>query len=241
MSGRLKIPVKPLIVFAALAIAFLVVSLTPLKEHLQNVRAIKEQLRALGWMGPVVFMAGVYVLIVLGIPRLVFCPIGGMAFGFWEGLLWTQVATMAGYYTIFLFIRWGGRDFALKHWSKLGRMQKVFDLSGIPAVVILRQLPVSGLLTNLLLGLAPVRHVDFLVGTAIGILPEAVPFTLLASGAVKLRGGESTVYVVAAAVLLLAVWGALAYAAGHSRLFAKAREEVVAEVEAPEDQAGREC
>ena len=58
-----------------------------------------------------------------------------------------------------------------------------------------RQLPISGLITNLLLGLAPIRHLDFLVGTAIGLLPEAIPFTLVASGAVKLGGGEHIGYV----------------------------------------------
>jgi uncharacterized membrane protein YdjX (TVP38/TMEM64 family) len=75
----------------------------------------------------------------------------------------------------------------------------------------------------LILGLAPIRHVDFLVGTAIGILPEAVPFTLVASGAVKLGGGEHIGYIIGATVLLLAVWAGLWYAAGYSRYFARLR------------------
>ena len=156
-------------------------------------------------------------------PRLLFCPIGGFAFGFVHGLLWTQLATIAGYYVTFLFVRWGGREVVLHHWTKLGRLQKLFDLPAIPAVIIVRQLPISGLITNLMLGLSQIRHVDFLVGTAIGLLPEAIPFTLVASGAVKVGGGEHIGYVLAAAVLLMIVWLGLWYATGHSKYFAKMR------------------
>jgi uncharacterized membrane protein YdjX (TVP38/TMEM64 family) len=218
-----KVPVKPLIVFTALALALIVVMGTPLKEYLGNLKNIKAQLQSLGYYAPVIYMACVFVLVSIGVPRLLFCPIGGFAFGFVEGLLWTQLATLSGYYVTFLFVRWGGRDYVLHHWTKLGRLQKIFDLPAIPAVIIVRQLPISGLLTNLALGLAPIRHIDFLVGTAIGLLPEAIPFTLVASGVVKLGGGEHIGYVVAATVLLIAVWIGLWYAAGHSNYFAKLR------------------
>ena len=218
-----QVPVKPLIVFAALSLALVIVMCTPLKEYLADIKTIKIQLRSFGFYAPLVFMACVFVLITVGVPRLLFCPIGGFAFGFFEGLLWTQLATLAGYYATFLFVRWGGREYVLHHWTKLGRFQKIFDLPAIPAVMIVRQLPISGLITNLILGLAPIRHVDFLVGTAVGILPEAIPFTLVASGAVKLGGGEHIGYIVGAAALLIAVWIGLWYAAGHSRYFAKMR------------------
>ena len=222
-NGKPKIPVKPLIVFAALALALTVVMCTPLREYLGNLKNIKAQLRSLGYYAPVIYMACVFALVSIGVPRLLFCPIGGFAFGFIEGLLWTQLATLSGYYVTFLFVRWGGREYVLHHWTKLGRLQKIFDLPAIPAVIIVRQLPISGLITNLMLGLAPIRHIDFLVGTAIGLLPEAIPFTLVASGAVKLGGGEHIGYVVAATVLLIAVWIGLWYAAGHSIYFAKLR------------------
>ena len=221
--GPHKVPVKPLIVFAVLMLGVLVVMLSPLKNYLHEVRAIKEQLQSFGFAAPLIYMACVYVLVAFGVPRLIFCPIGGVVFGFVYGLLWTQLATMAGYYTIFLFVRWGGKKYVLHHWTKLGRLQRVFDLPAIPAVIIVRQLPISGLLTNLLLGMAPIGHVDFLIGTAIGILPEAIPFTLVASGAVKAGGGEHIGYVVASVVLLVAVWIGLWYAANHSRYFARMR------------------
>ena len=223
VGGRPKVPIKPLIIFAVLALAMTIVMCTPLRAYLGDLKNIKAQLRSFGFYAPLIFMACVFVLTAIGVPRLLFCPIGGFAFGFVEGLLWTQLATLSGYYTTFLFVRWGGREYVLHHWTKLGRLQKIFDLPAIPAVIICRQLPISGLITNLVLGLAPIRHVDFLVGTAVGILPEAIPFTLVASGAVKLGGGEHIGYVVGSVAVVIAVWIGLWYAAGHSKYFARLR------------------
>jgi uncharacterized membrane protein YdjX (TVP38/TMEM64 family) len=222
----MKIPLKPLLVLAMLGVSILVVYLSPLREYLHHVKEIKARLHSLGVLGPVIYMAAVFVLISMGFPRLLFCPIGGMAFGFIRGLLWTQIATLLGYYVIFLFVRWGGRDFVLRHWPKLGRPHRVFERHAIPAIIAIRQLPISGLVINLLLGVSPVRHLDFIVGTAIGLIPEAIPFTLVASGAVKVGGGESAAYVVGAVLILVVLWVGLWLVARRSKLFAEIHEEV---------------
>jgi uncharacterized membrane protein YdjX (TVP38/TMEM64 family) len=225
-APRVRLPVKPLIVFAVLSVGLLLIYLSPLRAHLQDVRAVKAQLRALGGWGPVLYMAVVYVLVALGVPRLLFCPLGGMAFGFCEGLLWTQIPTLLGYYTTFLFVRWGGRDFTLRHWRQLDHLRSRLTGPAIPTVILVRQLPISGLITNLFLGLAPIRHRDFLIGTLVGILPEAIPFTLVASGAVKLGGGESFGYIGGATILLVVVWLGLWYLARRSAIFASLRGEL---------------
>ena len=64
--------------------------------------------------------------------------------------------------------------------------------------------PISGLIINFLLGLSPVRHRHFVLGTAFGILPQAVPFTLVASGTLKLTGRNTPLYIgIALGILLL--------------------------------------
>jgi uncharacterized membrane protein YdjX (TVP38/TMEM64 family) len=159
-------------------------------------------------------------------PRLLFCPIGGLAFGFWHGLLWTQVATLAGYYTLFLLVRWGGQDFVLRHWPRVRRLKGHFHgHSAALLVFAMRQLPISGLIINLLLGLSPVRHHHFLLGTAFGILPQAIPFTLVASGIFKLNARNTPLYMAAAVGVLLLVIASLRYFSRHSRLLAELRHE----------------
>lgn len=234
--ARMRIPVKPLLVLAVLAVCMVVVYLSPLREYLGQVKQIKARLNSLGLLGPVVYMTAVFLMISLGFPRLVFCPLGGMIFGFVKGLLWTQIPTLLGYYVIFLFVRWGGRDWVLRHWPRLQRPHKVFERHAVPAIVVMRQLPISGLIINLALGVSPIRHRDFLIGTAIGLFPEAIPFTLVASGTVKAGGGESAAYVVGAVLILLVLWAGLWFFARRSKLFAEVREEAVEDTGAAGDE-----
>jgi uncharacterized membrane protein YdjX (TVP38/TMEM64 family) len=220
---------KPLIMLAVVAAAFALVYFTPLRKFLGNIQSVKYWLLSLGWVGPAAWMGIVFALVAAGMPRLLFCPIGGLAFGFWYGLLWTQVATLGGYYALFLFVRWGGRDFVLRHWPRVGRLKEHFHgHSAVLAVFAVRQLPISGLLINFLLGLSPIRHRHFLLGTAFGILPEAIPFTLVASGMLKLTGRNTPLYIAAGVGFLLLVCVTLWYFSRHSKLLAELRDETEA-------------
>ena len=222
-------PWKPLIMLVLVAAAFAFVSFTPTREYLGNIEDIKRWLLSLGWVGPAVWIGIVFVLVAAGVPRLLFCPIGGLAFGFWHGLLWTQLATLAGYYVLFLFVRWGGRDFVLRHWPRVRRLKEHFHGNSAALLVFaVRQLPISGLVINFLLGLSPIRHRHFLLGTAFGILPEAIPFTLVASGVFKLTSQNTPLYIAAAIGFLLLVCAALWYFSRHSNLLAQLRNETKA-------------
>jgi uncharacterized membrane protein YdjX (TVP38/TMEM64 family) len=226
---------KPLIMLAVVAAAFALVYFTPAREYLRNIQSVKYWLLSLGWVGPAAWMVIVFTLVAAGMPRLLFCPIGGLAFGFWYGLLWTQVATLTGYYVLFLFVRWGGRDFVLRHWPRVRRLKEHFHgHSAALLVFAVRQLPISGLVINFLLALSPIRHRHFLLGTAFGILPEAIPFTLVASGVFKLTGRNTPLYIAAAVGVLLMVCAALWYFSRHSKLLAELRDET----KAADDEAG---
>jgi uncharacterized membrane protein YdjX (TVP38/TMEM64 family) len=215
---------KPLIMLAVVAVAFALVYFTPVRNYLDNIQSVKSWLLSLGWVGPATWIAIVFALVSAGLPRLLFCPIGGLAFGFWHGLLWTQMATLAGYYVLFLFVRWGGKDFVLRHWPRVGRMKEYLQgHSATLMVFTVRQLPVSGLIINLVLGFSPIQHRHFLLGTAFGILPEAIPFTLVTSGTFKLNGQNTPLYIAAAVGMLLLVCTALWYFSRHSKLLAELR------------------
>ena len=228
-SGTADFAWKPLIVLAVVAAAFALVYFTPARKYFGDIQSVKYWLLSLGWTGPAAWMVIVFALVAAGMPRLLFCPIGGLAFGFWYGLLWTQVATLAGYYALFLFVRWGGRDFVLRHWPRVGLLKEHFHgHSAALLVFAVRQLPISGLIINFLLGLSPIRHRHFLLGTAFGILPEAIPFTLVASGMVKLTSQNTPLYIAAAVGVLLLVCASLWYFSRHSKLLAELRGETQA-------------
>jgi uncharacterized membrane protein YdjX (TVP38/TMEM64 family) len=225
-SKMASFPWKPLIMLAVMAAAFALIYFTPARSYLANIQVVKLWLLSLGWVGPAAWMGIVFVLVATGMPRLLFCPIGGLAFGFWYGLLWTQVATLAGYYVLFLFVRWGGRDFVLRHWPRVGQLKNHFHgPSAALMVIAVRQLPVSGLIINFLLALSPIRHSHFLIGTIFGILPAAIPFTLVASGIFKLTGQNTPLYIAAAVGIFLLLSVMIWYLSRHVKLLMDLRKE----------------
>ena len=198
---RLALPL--LLVGAATVLMF---CLPAVRQQFGRIHEISGYLQAMGWAAPVVYVAAMAVLVSIGVPRLLLCPIGGMAFGFWKGLLWAQLGTIAGYYATFLFVRWSGRDFVLRTWPRLSRYTRFSKKNGMISVLLIRQLPVTGFYLNLLLGLIPLSHADFLVGSAIGLLPAAIPATLVGSGATAFSSGNGRLYTVLAIGAGLGAW-----------------------------------
>ncbi len=191
-------------VAAVIIAVIVVVSMTPLRGLLRQVNTIQERLDGLGPAAPIVFTAAVALFVALGVPRLLFCPIGGVAFGFWQGLLWAQIGTVAGSYATFLFVRWGGREFVLRKWPRARGYAERFKARGALSVLLMRQIPVSSFLISSVLGLTHVSHAAFLAGTAAGVMPEAIPATLLGAGTAQASTAKA-VFCVAVALLWLII------------------------------------
>ena len=166
-------------------ILFALIYLSPLRQYLGRVRELSDQVRSLGWQAPLVFTISVGVLVAVGLPRLFFCVLGGMAMGFWQGLLWAQLGTLLGNYVVFGLARSWARDWARQYLSRHGKLQNVLLEEGIAGVILARQLPLPGLLINLACGLLSIGRGDFLLGTVIGQLPEAIPCTLIGAGVLE--------------------------------------------------------
>ena len=197
---------KPVILLGALLAFLALVYFSPLRNYLAHFKQASEDLSKLGPWAPVIFTGGVMILVAAGFPRLLFCVIGGLAFGFYQGFLWSQLGTIGGSYLTFLFVRWGGREFVLHHFPKARLWASFIHRQGVAAVILTRQLPLPGILCNLVLGVLPVRHAHFLLGTMIGVLPEAIPCTLIGSGALRATFAQSAAMVSLAVLLLAAIW-----------------------------------
>lgn len=174
---------RPALVLLFLVAALLVVYLSPLNEYLKRVQDLGGKLREMGFAGGVLFALGVFVLTAIGVPRLFLCAIGGLAFGFWRGVLLIHFATWAGSYMTFLLVRWGGRDYVLQRWPQIRRMHAMLGSHPTWSVVLLRQIPMPGGLINAFLALSPLSHRCFLLGTFLGFIPQEVPVVLLGSSA----------------------------------------------------------
>jgi uncharacterized membrane protein YdjX (TVP38/TMEM64 family) len=119
---------------------------------------------------------------------------------------------LLGYYAAFCFIRWGGGDWVTHRRPRLRAIADTIQDQGIVGVVLARQIPLHGTLINLCLGLSRVKHRHFLIGSAIGLLPEAIPVALVGAGIVKSSIKESAGVLGLAVIAFVLLWIGSGYA-----------------------------
>jgi uncharacterized membrane protein YdjX (TVP38/TMEM64 family) len=210
-------PTKRPIIRAILLVAFLVttvliVHLSPVRAILQDTARIRNVVQTLGPFAYPACLLASAILIGCGVPRLLLCAVASAVLGFGWGLVLTQGGAVLGYYTVFCFVRCVGRDWITHRNPRLCAIADTIQDQGIAGVVLARQIPIHGTLINLCLGLSRVKHRHFLIGTAIGLLPEAIPVALVGAGLVKSSLKESAGTLGLAALAFAILWVGSAYA-----------------------------
>ncbi len=200
--------VKGLVLIATLAaIGFLLEGLG-LRDALDT-HWIDAEVKGQGMRGDALFMLVGGMAIAIGLPRQAVCFLGGYAFGFAEGLLWSSLASLVGCIAAFLYARLMGRDFiAARFPERVARIDAFLAGNTFSMTLLIRLLPVgSNLVTNLAAGVAGVRPLPFFLGSVLGYLPQTIVFALLGSGIQVdpvFRIGASVVLFVASGVM--GVW-----------------------------------
>jgi uncharacterized membrane protein YdjX (TVP38/TMEM64 family) len=164
--------------------SFLIYSM-PLKDVLNQSQQIKSWLAETGYAAPAVFTLAAALLTAIGMPRLLLCTLAGVIFGFTWGFVWSHFGTLLGAYGTFIFARWSGRDYVQKKFPKIIALSQATQARGWRSVLFMRQLPISGLYNDILLGMSTVSHCDFWIGSALGFLPLGVTATLVGAGAIQ--------------------------------------------------------
>lgn len=199
------------LLIGAVIVTLIVVILhyTPLRQLVDTAQRFKADVDAFGWKAHLLFFAGSVMAITLGFPRLLLCGISGILFGFAEGLVISQFAGVTGAYGAFLLTRlWAPKEWIGRKLANRDKLRALLSRPGILSIFIARQLPVPGLVPNILLGVLPTRHRTFLIGTFIGYLPSNVPVALAGSSMGK-ESIDQALTQASASMLLLAVFGIL--------------------------------
>lgn len=193
-----------LILLAVAAAAFMLIYFTPVGEITRDVHRLRAFLAGDDFWAEVTYAAIVTGLVALGAPRLMFYVLGGLAFGFWQGLMLAQVGSLIGSYITFCAVRSGGRGWLKERFGNHRLVGKAFHVrSSIKAVVLIRQLPLSSVMINSGLALSQVSARVFLIGSFIGYLPQGVIAVLIGSGVVDEKAMDGVGKLVAAGVVLL--------------------------------------
>jgi len=149
---------------------------------------VDASIRDEGVWGEVVFVVVGAAVTAAGVPRQGVAFLGGYAFGALLGTALGLAAQVVGCAAAYGFARLLGRRWAERrlHGRFGHRLRPLRDvLAGAPfeATLALRLLPVgNNLALNLLAGMAGLRAVPFLLGSAVGYLPQTVVFALLGKG-----------------------------------------------------------
>ena len=169
----------PLLVVVALAICFVVFTDSGRSLDRGRIRAFIESVDP--FLARLLYVVAYIAGAILLLPGLVFSFIGAMLFGIWEGTLYTWIGATIGATCAFLFARALGREFVDRLLGgKLQALDQRLRQHGFVSLLILRLVPLfpfNGL--NFGCGLTSLRLRDYVLATAIGIVPGTFVYQYL--------------------------------------------------------------
>ena len=184
---------------------------------------VDAQVKDKGMTGYLLFVAMGGLLAAVGFPRQAISFMGGYAFGFLGGTLLAVLATSCGCILSFSYARLLGRGLVQRNFGKrVARFEQILTGSPFVTTLLIRFLPVgSNLVTNLIAGVTHVGVLPFVLGSAIGYIPQTAIFALMGSGVQVDRTSQ-----IGVGVVLFVISGALgAYLYRHIQLGNKLRQD----------------
>jgi uncharacterized membrane protein YdjX (TVP38/TMEM64 family) len=142
---------------------------------------LRAQVAGLGPAAPAVFVLLYAAVTLLPLPKNVITAVAGLLFGLVDGVLLVLPGAMLGALAAFGLGRWLGRD-AVERFTgtRVARVDALLARRGLVAILVSRLVPVlpfTGI--NYAAGLTAIRLRDFVLGTAIGIVPGTVAYVAL--------------------------------------------------------------
>ena len=172
-----------------------------------EVDAVQRAVAATGAWGPVVYV-GLHVLLTLvPVSKNLLSGVAGALFGLAGGIAISWVASMLSAVVGFAIARRLGRETVAEMTGpRLARVEDVMRHQGVAAVVVARLTPVLPFtIVNYGAGVSAVSLRDFLVGTAVGIVPGTVGYAAIGASA----GRSAAIFAASLVVGTLLFVGAL--------------------------------
>ena len=188
----------------ALGLALLIGGLLAVVVLGGDLDAVRRAVAASGAWGPVVYVALHVLVTLVPVPKNLLAGIAGALFGLTEGVALAWSAAMLSSLVTFHLARHLGRE-AVDELSghRLEVVRRALREQGVLSVVIARLTPVVPFtVINYGAGVSPVSRRDFVVGTAVGVVPGTVAY--VAVGASTGQDVPTLALAVGAAALLLA-------------------------------------
>ena len=172
-----------------------------------EVDAVQRAVAATGAWGPVVYVVLHVLLTLVPVSKNLLSGVAGALFGLAGGIAISWVASMLSAVVGFAIARRLGRvTVAEMTGPRLARVEDVMRHQGVAAVVVARLTPVLPFtIVNYGAGVSAVSLRDFLVGTAVGIVPGTVGYAAIGASA----GRSAAIFAASLVVGTLLFVGAL--------------------------------
>ena len=196
------------LLIAALAFAW---RFSPLGKAVNVAALAQAAARAAALPGaPALLLAGYVVAATLSVPITLLIAATGLVFGAWPGFAYAAVGTMTAAAATYVIGHWLGRD-AVRRFAgaRANRLSEHLGRRGVVAMAVLRLLPIAPFtIVNLVAGASHIGLRDFLLGTAIGMLPGSlltVTFAHQLTAALRHPGPGAFAWLAAIGVALVGV------------------------------------
>ncbi|HQG16155.1 MAG TPA: TVP38/TMEM64 family protein [Ornithinibacter sp.] len=186
-AARLRLLGLVLSVAIASALAWVVIG--------GDLDTVQSTVESTGAWGPVVYVALHVLLTLVPVSKNLLAGVAGALFGLVGGIALSWVASMISAAVTFAIARRLGRTaVASMTGPRIDRVEEIMRQQGLLAVIVARVTPVIPFtIVNYGAGITAVTSRDFVLGTAIGILPGTVGYAALGASA----GRDATTFVLA--------------------------------------------
>ncbi|MCH9668180.1 MAG: TVP38/TMEM64 family protein [Proteobacteria bacterium] len=170
---RVKAAILALLIGAGIVLAITV--------DLPDPAALRDRVAAAGTWGMLAFILLYAALTLTPFPASALTIASGLLFGLAIGASVVVFAATLGAWLAFLLARSLGRDGVSRiRWARFASVDAMLERRGLVSVLIVRLVPLFPFMAvNYAAGLSAVRQRDYLLGTAVGIVPATVGYTAL--------------------------------------------------------------
>ncbi|MDK3257367.1 TVP38/TMEM64 family protein [Blastococcus capsensis] len=177
---------------------------------LPDAEQLRADVAAMGRAAPALFILLYAVATLAPLPKNVLSAAAGLLFGLVEGLVVVLLGALLGALAAFALGRALGRDAVERlTGARVARVDALLGRYGLLAVLGVRLVPVLPFTAiNYAAGLTAVRIRDYVIGTALGIIPGTVAYVAL--GAYGTSPGSWPFVVAVLALVVLTAGGAVA-------------------------------
>ncbi|MDN3437923.1 TVP38/TMEM64 family protein [Planococcus sp. APC 3900] len=148
-----------------------------------DANGIRSWILSFGFWAPAIYMLIYTIRPLVFFPASVLSIAGGLAFGAWQGTLYTIIGATLGAMLSFIIAKSVGKSLVRKEWTgNAGKIQSQMEQNGFLYVLLFRFIPVINFdLISYAAAFAKVRFGSFALATLIGIIPGTFAYNFLGS------------------------------------------------------------